>query len=129
MKTLRINRLAQLTGFAIGAAVVFAMAGEIKADEFAFKGGAQKLMYPPAVIVTPSNAKVMECPKCTTELVERAVVAFKATAPKTEFVARHLCNACETTISVEGQGKAKRDVATHKCSSCGAETLACCSAK
>jgi len=132
MKTLRINRinkLAQMTGLALGAAMLVALAGEIKAEELVFKGGAQKLMNPPsAAVVTPATA-MMSCPKCTSEFVERSIVATKATAPKVQLVARHLCNSCETTISVEGHGKAKHDVATHKCSSCGADSLACCTGK
>jgi hypothetical protein len=129
MKTSQMNKLARMTGLAVGMALLATMAGEIKADGLIFKGGAQKLMNPPVATVIPSDAKLMACPKCTTELVERSIVATKATAPKTQLVARHLCNACETTIAVEGHGKAKHDVATHKCTSCGAETLACCSTK
>lgn len=129
MKTNLRNILAGLTGISIAAAVVIAMAGGIKADELTFKGGAQKLMNAPSATVIASNAKAMACPKCATEFVERAVVEMKATAPKTQLVARHLCNSCETTITVLGHGKAKHDVATHKCTSCGTDTLACCSTR
>jgi hypothetical protein len=129
MKTKPNSILARLTGITMGVAVIVAMAGEIKADELIFKGGAQKLMNAPSSTVIPSDAKAMACAKCTTEWVERSIVATKATAPTTELFARHLCNACETTITVEGHGKAKHDVATHKCTSCGADTLACCSTK
>ena len=34
-----------------------------------------------------------------------------------------------TDWAVVGVGKAKQSVATHKCTSCGAVTLACCSTK
>jgi hypothetical protein len=30
---------------------------------------------------------------------------------------------------VEGQGKGKHDVVTHKCGACGAEALACCNTR
>ncbi len=129
MKTNRNKILARFAGATVGAAVIVAMAGEIKADEVIFKGGAQTLMNPPAATVIPSDAKAMACPKCTTEFVERSIVSTKATAAKTQLVGRHLCNGCETTITVEGHGKAKHDVVTHKCTSCGADSLACCSTK
>jgi hypothetical protein len=129
MKTLEINKLAGMAGLALGMALVASMAGEIRADEIIFKGGVQKLMNAPLATVFPSDSKPMACPKCTTELVERSIVATKATAPNSQLVARHLCNSCETIIRVEGYGKAKHDVATHKCGTCGADTLACCSIK
>jgi hypothetical protein len=126
MKTLRINKLAGITGLALGMALVVSMTATINADELTFKGGAQKLMSPPAAAVIPSAAKTMACPKCVTQWVGRQAVEMKATAPRTQLVARHLCGGCETTIATVGQGKQARDVATHKCGSCGGGSLACC---
>ena len=125
MKTSYISKLAVTVGLTLGVALLASLATRISAGEF--KGGAQKLMPPASVTVIPSASKVVACPKCTTELVERSIVQMKATGPKTEFVGRHLCNGCETTIAVEGFGKARQDVATHKCNSCGVASLVCCS--
>jgi len=47
----------------------------------------------------------------------------------TARVPKHLCEGCGTDWATTGTGKAKLAVANHKCSSCGAETLACCSSK
>jgi len=47
----------------------------------------------------------------------------------TKLVAKHLCDGCRVEWRVEGIGKAKQDVVTHKCTSCGSEALACCSTK
>jgi hypothetical protein len=47
----------------------------------------------------------------------------------TKSVVQHLCGGCGTEWTTAGNGKAKFAVATHKCSSCGAENLACCAPK
>jgi hypothetical protein len=116
-----------LAGLTLGVTFLASLAFAAKADEAVFKGGAQKLLPPPAAVVVPAQTKTMACAKCTYEWVARPIVQTKATAPRTEMVARHLCAGCETTITVQGTGKAKHDVATHTCNSCGAASLACCS--
>ena len=127
MKTSRINKTARVTGLAIAMALFVSVAGQIKAQDFLFKGGGQKLMNPPSGVATPSDAKPMACPKCTTEWVARPIAGTKAMEPKTQLVAHHLCKRCETTFATVGHGKQARDVITHRCTSCGADTLACCS--
>ncbi len=129
MKTLHINKMTQITGLAVGMAAMVSMGPEISAQHYTFKGGASKLMTPPSGVVIPSDAKEMACPKCITEWVERPILATKAMEPKTPLVARHLCNSCEASFATVGHGKQARDVATHKCGSCSADTLACCSTK
>ena len=80
-----------------------------------------------------TTAPEMACPKCKNESIARPVRNAKgaqflaAGGVPTEKITRHLCPSCETTITVAGTGKAKHDVAVHKCVSCGAEYLACCS--
>ena len=116
-----------MTGIAVGITLVVSTVGGIKAQDFLFKSGGQKLMNPPSGVATPSDAKAMACPKCTTEWLARPIAGTKAMEPKTQLVPRHLCNGCETTITTVGHGKQATDVATHKCTSCGADTAACCS--
>ena len=87
-----------------------------------------------ARIATPAPAvATMACPKCKDQYVTVPVKGAKggqilmAGGIPTQKIAKHLCPGCDTTISVAGVGKAKHDVAIHKCDSCGSENLACCS--
>ena len=72
----------------------------------------------------------MACPKCQDAFVSvrdpNPKGATVLTGADTKLVARHLCEGCTTTISVTGTFKARKQVATHKCTGCGSETLACC---
>lgn len=81
---------------------------------------------------TPALAS-MACPKCRHEWVtlpnrqaKPAQFLLSRGIPTTK-VARHLCVGCNTIIKTQGLSKAtRRNVAIHECSSCGAQTLACC---
>jgi hypothetical protein len=132
MKTLRINRTARLTGMTIALALLAGAAGELKAQNGA-KGGATKLLELSGGLVTPisepSNYKPMACAKCKDNFSYRVDWAARGANKPTVLVPKHLCDACATAISVEGHGKAKHDVVTHKCGSCGAAALACCNTK
>ena len=125
MKT-RIIKAARITGLAAGLLLLGSLAGEVRAD--GAKGGATQLMRPsPAPAATEYTA--MSCPKCTSEWVTRAEVTTKGTTPITATYERHGCNGCATTIATSGFGKAKTEVTSHKCSGCGAESVACCNTK
>jgi hypothetical protein len=126
-RNMKTSSKISLTSLALSVTFLASFAFAIKADEAVFKGGAQKLLQPPAAVVIPAKAKTMACPKCTYEWTARPIVQTKATAPRTEMIARHLCAGCETTITVQGHGKVKHDVVTHACNTCGAASLACCS--
>jgi hypothetical protein len=39
---------------------------------------------------------------------------------------QHQCEGCSTTFAVVGHGKAKKNVAHHTCTSCGADSKSCC---
>jgi hypothetical protein len=129
MKTSFIKNAARVAGFAVALALLTLTASEVTAQEKGSAKGGARLLLPPSPSPAPSDYKPMSCAKCKDEWVERPVVAMKATAPKTQLIARHLCGGCDTTIAVEGFGKAKHDVVTHKCSSCGAAEAACCATK
>ena len=139
MKTNRINRLARLTGLTIALALFTGIAGEIRAQE---KGATTllrlggKLVEPKSV---PSDYKSMSCVKCADAVVHvpdlysgglgaRTMMA-PANALPTKPVAKHLCDGCGVEWRVEGIGRAKHDVAVHKCTGCGEASLACCSTK
>ena len=74
----------------------------------------------------------MPCPKCTdvttTELNRQAKGAEILTGAATRTVARHACEACDTKLSVVGEGKAKQTIATHTCTAKVANNVGCCAA-
>jgi heme A synthase len=126
MKTTSINPIARLTGLTVIAVLLAFAAGEARAQEKgSAKGGASLLMRPTAPVTT-SDYKPMSCAKCKDEYVKRTDWTARGANKPVITVARHLCAGCETTIATEGFGKAKRDVATHKCTSCGAAESSCC---
>ena len=130
MKTTCINTTARFTGLIIALALFAGVAGEVRAQDGA-KGGAGKLLELSAGPSTPkpqaSNYKPMACGKCKSEFITTVDGSARGAFKHTVLIGRHLCGGCETTIAVAGHGKAKHDVVTHKCSSFGAESLACCS--
>jgi len=101
------------------------------------KGGATKLLQMNGSLVTPksepSDYKPMSCGKCKNEVVQvrdtdskGGARALLTGAPLTKSVSRHGCEGCGTDWNVVGHGKAKVAVASHKCTSCGEASLACC---
>ena len=53
-------------------------------------------------------------------------LTFKAMEPKNKVRTQHTCPGCNTTITVEGHGKAKKDVVKHVCQKCGSKDASCC---
>jgi hypothetical protein len=83
----------------------------------------------PVAVTAPS----MACPKCKDAWVAqvdkdpKGLGSRTLTDQTTKLVAQHLCQACAADWNVVGTGKARQSIASHKCTSCGAENLACCS--
>jgi hypothetical protein len=140
MKINRIKTLARLCGMTFAAALLFGTIGALSASEIpTAKGGATKLMELTGRVVTkaePSNYKPMSCAKCTDRVVEvkdnlptkgAGARALLAGGVPTKRVSTHECEGCGNTWVVSGHGKAKTSTAVHTCTSCGAESLACCS--
>ena len=69
---------------------------------------------------------VMSCPKCKNVTIHYVEPTFKATEPKDKVKTQHTCPGCNTTITVEGFGKAKKDVVKHVCQKCGSKDAFCC---
>lgn len=137
MKANHINTVARFSGLFIALALFAGVAGEARAQE----KGATTLLRLSGKLVEPKagagDYKPMSCAKCTatvvavTDLDSRGLGArtLMARGTPTRLVPKHLCDGCGVEWSTVGVGKAKHDVATHKCTSCGAESLACCSIK
>ena len=128
------NSSIKITVIALIAAVaVFGAAGQLNAQEKgSAKGGAGQLMSKPLKTLNdlshlqPGDMMVMSCPKCKNVTVTYVEPTFKAMEPKEKVTARHTCPSCDTTITVEGHGKAKKDVVKHVCKSCGSKDAFCC---
>jgi len=136
MKTTRINTVARFTGLVIALALFAGVAGEVKAQEKGSAKGGARLLMPPTPPSPPSDYKPMSCGKCKDQVVQVRDTDTKGGArglltgaPLTKSVSRHACDGCGVDWAITGHGKAKQSLASHKCTSCGAENLACCSTK
>lgn len=132
MKTNYINTLSRLTGMSIALALFAGAAVTLKAGEIQTgKGGSSRLLELTGRSVTPkpgtSDHKPMSCAKCNDEYTSRVDWSARGANKPTIIVARHLCDGCSNNWVVSGHGKAKTTTAVHVCTSCGAESLACCS--
>jgi len=127
MKT-RFTKAARMTGLAAALLLLGILAGTVRGADVTAKGGATLLMRP-APPAPASERVAMSCPKCTSEWVTRTEVTTKGTTPVVATYEKHGCSGCATTIATSGFGKAKTEVTSHKCTGCGAESVACCNTK
>ena len=127
MKTIKLSVM-----LALAAILAVALEGRAQAgEEPTSKGaGAAKLIgrdrAKPFTTGQNDATKPMSCPKCRSEWKSRIDYTARGATKPVVWVEKHLCDGCDTTISVAGHGKAKHDVVTHKCSACGALDAACC---
>jgi hypothetical protein len=118
--------------FVLAALLAAWLGGEAQAaEDSTSKGaGAAKLLglnRPKPASEEATGASVpMSCPKCKSEWTARKDYTARGATKPMVWVEKHLCQGCDTTISVAGHGKAKHDVVTHKCTACGATDAACC---
>lgn len=121
MKTVK-NRIIAV-GFAM--AVAFALWAPETTNAADQVKGAEKLMSKPVTTlgdlsaIRPGDMMVMSCPKCKNATVHYVEPTFKATESRDKVKTVHTCPGCNSTITVEGHGKAKKDVVTHVCQTCG----------
>jgi predicted RNA-binding Zn-ribbon protein involved in translation (DUF1610 family) len=125
-----------LVGSCLALALVLATTGTALAQEKgATKGGATQLMSKPVKTLEdlsalqPGDMVIMSCPKCKNVTVSYVEPMFKAMEPKDKVKTEHTCPGCGTTITVEGHGKAKKDIVKHVCKSCGSKDAFCCVVK
>jgi len=86
----------------------------------------RKAAATPVVATVPA----MACPKCadvlTSEVTRQAKGGQVLAGMASQNVAKHTCLACETKLTFVGEGKAKHQVATHKCSADVPNRATCC---
>jgi hypothetical protein len=132
MKTNRINTLARLCGLTITLAMFGGAAGTLRAGEIpTARGGSSRLLEitgrPVAPKFEPGDRKPMSCVKCKDKYVTRTDWTARGASKPALLVASHLCGGCGNEWVESGHGKAKTSTSVHKCISCGADSLACCS--
>jgi predicted RNA-binding Zn-ribbon protein involved in translation (DUF1610 family) len=120
----------------VALALVLSTIGTVQAQEKgSAKGGATQLMSKPVKTLEdlsalqPGDMMVMSCPKCKNVTVSYVEPTFKAMEPKEKVKTEHTCPSCGTTTTVEGHGKAKKDIVKHVCKSCGSKDAFCCVVK
>ena len=86
----------------------------------------RKASATPAVAIVPA----MACPKCAdvlvTEVNRQAKGGQVLAGTATQKVVKHNCSACETKLTVVGEGKARHTAATHKCAADLPNPTTCC---
>ncbi len=130
--TIKLNQW--LLGVSIAlvvAAAAFMPANALAQDKGSAKGGSQLLMKPIKTAqdleaLQPGDMIAMSCPKCKNITVTYVEPTFKATESKEKVKSQHTCPGCGTIITVEGHGKAKKDVLKHVCQTCGSKDAFCC---
>ena len=87
---------------------------------------------PASVGIAAVAAPAMTCPKCAdvrTVKVSPQVKGSEIMMGVKQVSYRHACVGCDTKLNVVGEGKAKHQVATHKCTAEAPNNLACCASK
>ena len=97
------------------------------------KGGAQQLTQSKPIrtledlsAIQPGDMMVMSCPKCKDVTTRYVLPTFKGFERKDKMKTVHTCPGCNNTTTVEGHGKAKKDVIKHVCQKCGSKDAFCC---
>lgn len=132
MKTTNKSNTWLLTiALAVAAVIVLPVSASAQ-EKGSAKGGAGQLMSKPIKTLEdlsalqPGDMMVMSCPKCKNVTISYVEPTFKAMEPKNKVKTQHTCPSCNTTITVEGHGKAKKDVVKHTCGNCGSHDASCC---
>ena len=131
MKTTnKSNRWLLSVALAVAALIVMP-ANSTAQEKGSARGGAQKLMKPVTTLedlsaIQPGDMMVMSCPKCKDMTVSYVERTFKPMATNAKLKTEHTCPSCNNTITVEGHGKAKKDVVKHVCQRCGSHDAFCC---
>ena len=133
MKTTnRSNTWLLSVALAVAASIVMPMTLSAQ-EKGSAKGGAQNLMQSKPIrtledlsAIQPGDMMVMSCPKCKDVTVRYVEATFKAMEPRDKVKTQHTCPSCHNTMTVEGHGKAGKNVVKHVCQTCGSKDAFCC---
>ena len=85
-----------------------------------------------SVAATKAAAPAMTCPKCADVRITKISPQAKGgeiMMGVKQVSYSHACPSCGTSMTVVGEGKAKHQVATHKCTADTANNPPCCATK
>jgi len=124
MKTTK-NLITLAAGLALIVGTVSAQPG----NNIAASPKAREMMNSQAVVAPQAvSAARHSCAMCRDEYVTRVDQTAKGAIKPTVTVMNHLCPGCETTGAAVGQGKAARNIVSHKCVIDGTASAGCCAA-
>jgi hypothetical protein len=134
MKTNRLLEIARPITLAAIAIAALSFTTDASADDrgIAASPKVRQMLNERMASTRPPVAAVpdMACPKCAdvliTEVNRQAKGGQVLAGTATQKVAKHTCTACETKLTVAGEGKAKHTVATHKCVADVPNPATCC---
>ena len=119
--------IAATVGLALFAEAAYAQHKATGDDGITASPKLREMITAAAGISAPPAAPVThQCAMCKDEYTTRVDQTAKGVIKPTVLFVKHLCPGCETTTSVQGQGKAAQNVVTHKCA---AESASCCTAE
>ena len=114
---------------------LLALATTVSAQQGA-KGGGTKLLELSSIktqaeveALKPGDTIAMVCSKCKTVQISYVTTESKDHVKLLRPGEKHTCPGCKSTMEVVGHGKAKTDVVTHVCQSCGDASAFCCATK
>jgi hypothetical protein len=123
-------------GLAFAVAVAAWLPGTVNAQEAMkpMKGGEHLVMLThisttnQAEELKPGDSIAMVCTKCKSVMVHN-VTTEKGHIQVMTLGEKHLCPGCNSTITVVGVGKGKKNEVKHTCETCGDNSVFCCATK
>ena len=126
MKTTRI-KLARAGALAVALALSTSYSAWSQVPEKGSAKGGAALLLKPRIALAASAHRPMNCAACKDTFVSvrdseargAGAKSLVAADVPTKLVAKHACVNCAVDWRTVGHGKAKRELATHKCNGCG----------
>jgi hypothetical protein len=123
-------------GLAFAVAVAAWLPGTVNAQQAMkpMKGGEHLVMLThisttsQAEELKPGDSIAMVCTKCKSVMVHN-VTTEKGHIQVMTLGEKHLCPGCNSTITVVGVGKGKKNEVKHTCETCGDNSVFCCATK
>ena len=134
---MKTNKTVSKIVFGMGAAFALVVAASLPVTARAaeqMKGGPHMLHLmgikteAEAEALKPGDAIAMVCSMCKSVMIHN-VDTQKGHIKVMTVGEKHLCPGCNSTITVVGTGKGKRDAVKHTCEKCGDESVFCCATK
>jgi hypothetical protein len=126
MKTSLIKKLTRLPELTAAIAIISALVVATAAAEIPTGKGLAQLLTKPTPTVSGTAAPTSSCSSCQDVYVAHSDTTVRGVNKVQLRTARHLCQGCSTTLTSSGAGKAKLEVANHKCAMIVAQQVTSC---